>query len=138
MKKLFPVVFAALVLSGPAFAQDALYNDLGGKAGIDRLVETFVDDYLADPRVKDFFSQSNMDRIRAEMKDQFCAVAGGPCVYRGHNMTITHKGLHLTNANFNAIVEDLQSAMNSCGIPFSTQDRLLARLAPMQHQVVTR
>ena len=32
----------------------------------------------------------------------------------------------------------LQAAMDSCNIPFATQNRFLARLAPMQHQVVTR
>ena len=42
--------------------------------------------------------------------------------------TATHKGLHLTNANFNALVEDLQSAMDKCDIPFATQNRFLARL----------
>jgi hemoglobin len=46
--------------------------------------------------------------------------------------------LHLTNADFNAVVEDLQSAMDNCNIPFATQNRFLARLAPYQHQVVTR
>ena len=30
-----------------------------------------------------------------------------------------HKGLHLTNANFNALVEDLQTAMDKCNIPLS-------------------
>jgi len=61
-----------------------------------------------------------------------------PCRYTGHSMEATHKGLHLTNANFNALVEDLQTAMDSCNIPFATQNRFLTRLAPVQHQVVTR
>jgi hemoglobin len=138
MKRFWPIVVAGLLLSAPVSAQDTLFADLGGKAGIDRLVETFVSNYLADPRVKDIFSQSNMDRIRAEMKDQFCMVAGGPCIYRGHNMEIAHRGLHLTDADFNAVVEDLQSAMDTCAIPFATQNRFLARMAPMEHQVVTR
>jgi hemoglobin len=79
-----------------------------------------------------------MDRIRAEFKVQFCQVAGGPCTYTGHDMVAAHKGLHLTNANFNAVVEDLQAAMDSCSISFATQNRFLARLASYQHQVVTR
>ena len=48
-------------------------------------------------------------------------VAGGPCIYTGHSMEATHKGLHLTNANFNGVAEDLQSAMESCDIPFATR-----------------
>ncbi len=32
-------------------------------------------------------------------------------------MEATHKGLHLTNANFNALVEDLQPAMDFLQYP---------------------
>ena len=114
------------------------FERIGGAVTIDRLVEASVENYLADDRIKAIFDESNMDRVRAEFKVQFCQVAGGPCIYTGHDMTAAHKGLHLTNANFDAVVEDLQAAMNSCDIPFATQNRFLARLAPYQHQVVTR
>ena len=133
------LLLAGLCLTSPAVADgDSLYADMGGQAGIDKLVDVSVDNYLTDSRIKAIFDESNMDRIRLELKDQFCQIADGPCVYKGHNMTVTHKGLHLTNADFNALVEDLQAAMDSCAIPFATQNRFLARLAPYQHEVVTR
>ncbi len=132
------LTMAAALFAAPAFAADTLFVDMGGQPGIDRLVDASVDNYLADDRIKDTFSESNMDRVRAEFKVQFCQVAGGPCSYSGHNMAAAHKGLHLTNADFNAVVEDLQAAMTSCDISFATQNRFLARLAPYQHQVVTR
>jgi len=121
-----------------AHADDALFADMGGQAGIDRIVDASVDNYLADDRIKTIFDESNIDRLRAEFKVQFCQIAGGPCQYKGHDMTMAHKGLHLTNADFNAVVEDLQDAMDKAGLPFATQNRFLARLAPMQHQVVSR
>jgi hemoglobin len=127
-----------LIFAVPVHAEDTLFADMGGQAGIDKIVDASVDNYLADDRIKAIFDESNIDRLRAELKDQFCMIADGPCRYTGHSMEATHKGLHLTNANFNALVEDLQSAMDSCNIPFATQNRFLARLAPMQHQVVTR
>lgn len=137
MKK---VLVAPLLLffALPARAEDTLFADMGGQAGIDRIVDASVDNYLADDRIKAIFDESNIDRLRAEFKVQFCQVAGGPCEYKGHDMTEAHKGLHLTNANFNAVVEDLQDAMDKVGLPFATQNRFLARLAPMQHQVVSR
>jgi hemoglobin len=135
-KLLYATLLSAL--AQPAFADTTLYDDLGGDAGLTRIVNASVDNYLADPRIKDIFSESNIDRIRMELKDQFCQLAGGPCVYKGHDMVAAHKGLHLTNANFNALVEDLQDAMTKCDIAFATQNRLLALLAPYQHQVVTR
>ena len=129
---------AGLLLTvAPAFAQDTLFADMGGQAGIDKLVDASVDLYLSDDRIKATFDEFNMDRVRQEFKVQFCQVAGGPCTYDGHDMTAAHKGLHLTNADFNAVVEDLQAAMDKCGIAFSVQNRFLARLAPYQHQVVT-
>jgi hemoglobin len=137
MKKTF--VFAAVLLCAtPALAEDPLFADMGGQPGIDRIADTAVDNYLADDRIKAIFDESNMDRIRAQFKVQFCQVAGGPCRYEGHDMAEAHKGLHLTNANFNAVVEDLQAAMEKQGLPFAVQNRFLARLAPMQHQVVTQ
>jgi hemoglobin len=137
MKNLL-VAVALLGLATPAFADDALFADMGGQPGIDKVVDASVDAYLADPRIKALFSESNIDRVRAEFKVQFCQVAGGPCAYAGHDMAAAHKGLHLTNADFNAVVEDLQVAMGKVGIGFATQNRFLARLAPMQHDVVTK
>ena len=134
----------ALILAGfmlaaaPALADDTLFADMGGQPGIDRIVEASVANYLADDRIKKVFDESNMDRVRAEFKVQFCQVAGGPCAYQGHDMTEAHRGLHLTNADFNAVVEDLQAAMEQTGVPFAVQNRFLARLAPMQHQVVSK
>jgi hemoglobin len=139
MRKIFKLAALALpLLCGPARSQETLFDEMGGKTGIDHLVDISVEKYLADPRIKDIFSESNIDRIRSELKDQFCVVANGPCRYTGHSMAAAHKGLHLTNANFNALVEDLQDAMDECAITFAVQNRFLARLAPMQHQVVTR
>ena len=136
MKKL---LFAALLsLATPAFADDTLFTDMGGQPGIDKIVDLSMDAYLVDPRIKAIFDQSNIERMRAEFKVQFCQVAGGPCAYAGHDMTAAHKGLHLSNADFNAVVEDLQGAMDKTGVGFATQNRFLARLAPMQHQVVTK
>jgi hemoglobin len=127
-----------LLVAAPAFADDALFADMGGQPGIDKIVDVSMDDYLADDRIKAIFDESNTDRMRAEFKVQFCQVAGGPCAYKGHDMTAAHKGLHLTNADFNVVVEDLQDAMTKVGVPFATQNRFLARLAPMQHQVVSK
>ncbi len=138
--KIFPMLFLTglAVAATPAFADDTLYADLGGQGGIDRIVDISVDNYLADDRIKIVFEETNLERLRAQFKIQFCQVAGGPCVYEGHDMVQAHKGLHLTNGDFNAVVEDLQAAMDKCGIAFATQNRFLARLAPYQRQVVGR
>jgi hemoglobin len=137
MKKTF--VFAAFLLcSGPAFADDALFAEMGGKAGIDRLVDEVEKIYLDDSRIKEAFAESNLERLNTKLKEDFCVVAGGPCTYTGHSMEEAHRGLGLKNFDFNALVEDLQLAMDKVGVPYAVQNRFLARLAPMQRQVVTK
>jgi hemoglobin len=121
-----------------ALADDTLFADMGGQDAIVKIANDTADVFLSDNRIKATFDDTNMDRFRKMLAQQFCQVAGGPCVYSGHNMREAHKGLHLTNADFNAAVEDLQKAMDKNGVSFATQNRFLARLAPMQHDVVTR
>jgi hemoglobin len=130
----FCVGFGANAVS----AEDTLFADMGGHDTIVKIANHSVDNFLADIRIKAIFDESNDDRIRQKLAEEYCHVAGGPCVYTGHGMYETHRGLHLTNADFNAVVEDVQNAMDKEGIPFATQNRFLARLAPMQRLVVTR
>jgi hemoglobin len=121
-----------------AQADDALFQSFGGKPGIDRLVDRFVDALLADPRVKDSFKDSNLRRLRTQLKSQFCQLTGGPCVYEGRDMIEAHRKLGVDEAQMNALVEDLQDAMRAADIPFRTQNKLLALLAPMKRDIVTK
>ena len=127
------------VAGGHAFAgEDSLYHDLGEKDGIATIAKYTTANFLADARIKTTFDNTNMERFEALLAAQFCVVAGGPCEYKGRSMKDAHKALGLDNADFNAVVEDLQDAMDRAGVTFATQNRLLARLAPMQHDVVTK
>jgi hemoglobin len=139
LRKLALAATAALTISTSlALADDPLFHDLGGRDGIATIVDDATSNFLADPRIKATFDNTNMDRFKTNLTDQLCVVAGGPCVYKGQSMHDAHKGLHLTNADFNALVEDLQAGMEKAGVSFATQNRLLARLAPMHRDVVTK
>jgi hemoglobin len=135
------LALAALAMTAfatPALADDSLYQDLGGQAGLTRIANDTTDNFLADDRIKATFDNTNMDRFRKLLAEQFCAVAGGPVTYTGRDMKAAHKALGLDNADFNAVVEDLQTALDKNDIAFATQNRFLARLAPMQHDIVTK
>jgi hemoglobin len=126
------------VANVPALADDSLYQDLGGMDGITKIVEHELVHHLANPQIKAQFDDISLDHLKGQLVIFICQVTGGPCVYTGHNMSIVHKGMHLTEADFNALVEDSQLAMDELGIPYRTQNRLLARLAPYERDVVTK
>lgn len=124
-------------MAQPVAPGDTLYRALGDKPGITRLVQDFAARLLADARMKPFFAQANPKRLTEQLVDQFCAVSGGPCVYKGADMKTAHANLDITKGDFNALVEVLQQSMDAQGIAFADQNRLLARLAPMHRDVIT-
>ena len=130
-------VFAALLAAAPS-ARAALFDDVGGQPGIDRIVDNATARFLADARVSGTFDNTNMVRFKTMLSAQLCQLTGGPCTYRGHDMEAVHRGLAVSRSMFNALAEDLQDAMEDVGVAYHTQNRVIALLAPMQRDVVTR
>ena len=129
---------AAMLAACAARAEDTLYHDLGDEAGLRKIVDYAMTAYVTDPRISDQFDNINLDWLKQRLYSQFCQLTGGPCLYKGRDMYAAHKGLHLDTAQFDALVEDLQKAMDQAGVPFFTQNRFLALLAPMKRQIVTQ
>lgn len=144
MKKAFSI-FALILCTAatvPAWAQSAaasgsLYQAFGEKQGLTQLVEDFHARLLADARMGPHFKPANAKNIKEQLVDQFCVVTGGPCVYKGADMKSAHSNLDINKGDFNALVEVLQQSMDAKGIPFATQNKLLARLAPMHRDIIT-
>lgn len=124
----------------PAPADPSLlpvFDEFGGKAGLDALMEDFIIALVDDPRTREYFAESDQKHIKAMLAEQFCVILGGPCTYTGKGMKEVHAKLTINEAVFNALVEDLQKAMDKHRIPFRAQNKLLAKLAPMHREVVT-
>lgn len=128
-----------MVLATPArAADDSLFRALGGEAGVAAISAGLVERVYADERIKHLFQETNPRFLTEQLRKQFCELSGGPCKYDGETMKKSHAALGINKAHFNALVEDLQLAMDAQGVPFATQNRLLALLAPMYRDVVTR
>ena len=134
---------ALLCLASVAMAQtptpdDATFRGLGGKPGIKKIVDTLIPLILADPRIKESFTDIDMKNLAKRLEEQFCELSGGPCKYKGKDMVEIHDGLNITRAQFNALAEDLQIAMERVGVPSRYQNKLVARLAPMARGIVIK
>lgn len=145
MKKTFAIFLFALFsafFGGQAMAQntaagDQLYQAFGEKVGLTVLMDDFMVRLLADPRTGPHFKPANQQRVKEQLVDQFCQLSGGPCIYKGADMKSAHSNLDITKSDFNALVEVLQQSMDAKGIPFQTQNKMLALLAPMHRDAIT-
>lgn len=139
-------VAAALVLGNVAAAtpkEKSLYERLGGVKAITAVVDEFVARVGADSRINGFFAQTAADkarmaRFKKNLVDQICQASGGPQKYKGKAMDIAHKGMGISPADFNSLVEDLVAALNKFSVPEKEKNELLSALAAMKGDIVEK
>jgi hemoglobin len=116
--------------------QKSLYERLGGKDAITAVVDDFVANVAADKRINGYFAKTNIPNLKRNLVDQICSATGGPCTYTGRDMKTAHKGMGISDADFNALVEDLQKTLNKFKVPDKEQGELLGILGPLKPQIV--
>ncbi len=134
----FGLAWPAAQAQSGATKERSLYTTLGEKAGITALMDDFVDRLLADPVIGHFFKDTKPANLKEQLRDQVCLLSGGPCQYEGDTMKAAHADLAVRKSDFNRMVEVLQLSMDHRNIPFRAQNRLLALLAPMHRDIITR
>lgn len=133
------LLFLILFISTPAelMAQETtLYDRLGGQVGIEAVVDEFLLNVAGDERINAYFSEIDLERLGRLLTEQICEATGGPCTYTGRSMGQAHAGLGITEADFNALVEDLVKALDTFVVPEQTQSQLLAILASLKEDIV--
>ena len=118
--------------------QQSLYQRLGGQDAIVAVVDDFVGNVAADARINQQFANTHIPRLKQLLVEQICAGTGGPCGYTGRDMKSAHTGRHITEAQFNALVEDLVKTLDKFGVPAREKNELLAILGPMKGDIVNR
>lgn len=117
----------------------SLYVRLGEKPAIEVVVDKFLANVVADSRINAKFSHLDADgvaRLRTNLIDQVCSATGGPCEYKGKSMLESHTGMNVTDEEFNALVEDLKTALDDAGAKPADRDELLGALATMHDDIV--
>ena len=119
----------------------SLYTRLGGYDAIALVVDDFITRLATDKRFERFFagfSDDSKRRLRQHILDQFCAAAGGPCVYTGREMRTSHKGLGITEADWDAAAKHLIEALDKYKVPEAEKNELLAFVVSQKKDIVEK
>ena len=65
-----------------------------------------------------------------------CMLVEGPCTYDGDSMVAIHTGMHITEKDFNHVVDLLINAMNEQDVSHSLQNDILSRMAPLRDEII--
>jgi hemoglobin len=135
----------------------ALFDRLGGEAGISNIVADFTPRAMQDPRVnwsrKDVkhggfsihssksVTWTNSPQNVAILEKhliQFLALAtGGPAHYEGKEIKTSHAAMHISNPEFDAAIGDLKASLDRLQIPNKEQKELLAIIESTRPQIVS-
>ena len=128
-------------MAGPTQETKSLYQRLGGYDAIAAVVDEFITRLATDPRFQRFFSGFSNDskkRLRQHILDQFCAAAGGPCVYTGREMKTAHTGLKISEDDWNAAAKHLVAALDKYKVPDAEKNELLAFVVSQKKDIVEK
>lgn len=145
IKGFFAVALVAGTLGLSACANDmksepameaTLYERLGGQEAIVAVVDDFVANVAADPRINGSFANTDIPHLKAMLVEQVCAGTGGPCTYTGKDMKTAHAGMGITDDQFNAMGEDMIKTLDKFGVPEKEKGELMALLGSMHGDIV--
>ncbi len=118
-------------INGPS-----LYQQLGGQSGITSVVHTFLLIVGKDQRINAAFAHANLTNLQTQMVAYIGDESGGPQVYTGPDMYQAHKGMHITDAQWSAFMQDFGMALKEEKVPELAQAELLGLLMPKKSEIV--
>jgi hemoglobin len=114
----------------------SLYERLGGLPAIKAVTHAALLRIVKDPRVKDYFADADLAVLEKHFVQLTCLASGGPCKYEGHSMKEAHERLHITNAAFDAVVEDILFTLKKFKVGSDEIDEVVAILNAQRKDTV--
>ena len=116
------------LLTATGFAEQAatkksLYERIGGEAALTKVVDDFVAKAAANPKVnfsrngKFALSDAAVKTLKMHLVDFLGSAFGGPQKYTGRSMRESHKGMAITQAEFDALAADLRGVLEANKVP---------------------
>ena len=103
---------------------------------IRRAVDLFYERLLADPGLSGMWHGTDMQRLRAHQRAFLIQALGGPALYSGRDMKTAHRGLGVTDEQFDRTVVHLIESLTEVGVGTDVIDRASGDLEIMRALVV--
>lgn len=156
MKKILLLIVITLVSINFAFAQKgdamkesgkveskekSLYERLGGYDALAAVTDDFAGRLATDKKLGKFFvglSDDSMKKLRQHVIDFLCLATGGPCAYTGRDMKLVHKGLEITEEEWDISVEHLKGTLDKFKVPEKEKGEVLTAIGSLKKDIVEK
>jgi hemoglobin len=142
-----PLFIVSLALGGgllaapPARAQEkSLYERLGGEPALTAVVDDFTSRAAGNAKVNFLrtgkYAAMDIPKFKKHLVNLIASVTGGPQKYSGRDMKTTHKGMGISDPEFDAIAEDLAASLDKFKVPAKEKGELLKIVASTRSDIV--
>jgi len=114
-----------------------VYRAIGGRAAVVAAVDGLYGRLLADPVLSGFFPGGVGPRHRAYVVTILGEALGGPERYRGPDLVKAHRGLGITDADFDRTAGHLAATLDDLGVPAHLADHIVGIVAGLRPALVT-
>ena len=121
----------------------SLYDRLGGAYSIAVVVDDFIDRIMGDsrlnanPRVDEAHHRVSPQGFKYYVTEQVCWAAGGPQTYSGRSMADLHRDLLISNAEWDAFMDDFDQTLTKFDVPERERGELVAIIESTKNDIVT-
>jgi hemoglobin len=108
--------------------EQTLYQRLGGYDAISAVVHGLLSHLMADEQLGRFWANRGDDGIAREKQlliDYLCSSAGGPVLYTGRDNKTSHKGMGITQSDWDIFINHLKTTLTQFEVPESEQTDVL-------------
>ena len=122
-------------------SEKTLYARLGGYDAIAAVSDDLVARLRADAQLGRFWAHRGEDGIRREKQllvDFLCACAGGPLYYTGRDMATSHKGMGISESDWQILIGHLNATLDKFSVPAQERQEVLAFVNSTKADVVGR
>jgi hemoglobin len=119
--------------------QQSLYQRLGGYDGITAFANDLLPRLQNDSQLGRFWQNRGDDGIAREKQllvDYLCASAGGPMLYTGRDMKITHSGMKISKSDWKVFLEHAGATFKALSVPQQECDDVVAFVLSLKDDIV--
>ncbi len=116
-----------------------LYHRLGGYDAISAVAGDLLPRLQADSSLGRFRAHRGEDGVEREKQlliDFLCASAGGPVYYRGRDMALTHRGMRISESDWNLFLGHAAATLAKLRVPEAEQGDVVAFVRSLKQEIV--
>lgn len=120
-------------------ADASLYERLGGYDAIQAVCSDLLPRLQADAQLGRFWEHRGDDGIAREKQlliDFLCTSAGGPMVYTGRDMQLTHVGMRIMSGDWDAFLGHLNATLDLFEVPSREREEVLGFIGSTRDEIV--